>query len=111
YHTKNRQGTTTRSSTRRRAMPLYHTKNRQGTTTPNFAPVNQPYIIPYQEPSGNYNSESQKFIFRRIIPYQEPSGNYNIELNKVEPKPIIPYQEPSGNYNSQANKPAIAHDY
>ena len=34
-------------------------------------------IIPYQEPSGNYNKRGVLCIKSVIIPYQEPSGNYN----------------------------------
>lgn len=56
-------------------------------------------VIPYLEPSGNYNPvKSQKFR-ATVIPYLEPPGNYNaywfIDRNWI----VIPYQEPSGDYN------------
>ena len=34
-------------------------------------------VIPYLEPSGNYNLTTEKMLFLLVIPYLEPSGNYN----------------------------------
>ena len=69
-----------------------------------MAPIGNYYggIIPYQEPSGNYNSCSIGDSARCIIPYQEPSGNYNMLYGSAPKETIIPYQEPSGNYNTTA---------
>ena len=35
-----------------------------------------------------------------VIPYLEPSGNYNSGINGIMNLAVIPYLEPSGNYNA-----------
>ena len=57
------------------------------------------FIIPYQEPPGNYNLTYGVPKLDEIIPYQEPPGNYNLRCNNADFSFIIPYQEPPGNYN------------
>ena len=53
------------------------------------------FIIPYQEPPGNYNHFQRQYAAVDIIPYQEPPGNYN-ELALISAADfIIPYQETS----------------
>ena len=37
-------------------------------------------VIPYLEPSGNYNVFPVYVDFGKVIPYLEPSGNYNKRL-------------------------------
>ena len=34
-------------------------------------------IIPYQELLGNYDEQSQLYLWPNIIPYQELLGNYD----------------------------------
>ena len=84
---------------------LYHTKNYQGTITYNKRARGNFKIIPYQELSGNYNTEDARPLAGRIIPYQELSGNYNGCKLIFFFVTIIPYQELSGNYNCSAELP------
>ena len=100
YHTKNDQGTITRSEHTKRQAVLYHTKNDQGTITKWVRLFDSFKIIPYQERSGNYNGAAGSPVARGIIPYQERSGNYNRSDGDLDIGEIIPYQERSGNYNT-----------
>ena len=38
-----------------------------------------------------------------VIPYLEPSGNYNLFPHNLGHYVVIPYLEPSGNYNEYAD--------
>ena len=99
YHTKNHRGTTTQNRQTNASSLLYHTKNHRGTTTLIMLWLSVNFIIPYQEPPGNYNWIVAAFQRLRIIPYQEPPGNYNVLEFEGYANLIIPYQEPPGNYN------------
>ena len=48
---------------------------------------------------------------RKVIPYLEPSGNYNGMPNHILIPPVIPYLEPFGNYNIIVRCQILSHSH